>query len=368
MICGKIKCKKSDLDLLPTLLGGQSFRWKLIESTVKDDNHELDIKKSEDSDNFQKISSKSLNRQSTNNYKQKFIGVMYNNFWELQQSDDYLEYKIYASNSNLNQSKNFYDNLLIEYFNLNINLQELIEKWKLSSQHFEKINKQFSSIRLLKQEPFENIISFLCSQNNNIKRITTMIEWLCKNYGIKICSYHNYDYYTFPTIDSLYNDKDLESKLKLAKFGYRSKYITKTIQQIHEMGNIEWFKQLKLLPYFEAKEELLKLCGIGPKVADCICLMSLNHYGSVPVDTHIFKVAQKYYKKELELENNENLSKNNSIKKNIKNKSKMNKTQNITPVLYDKIGNMFRNVYGPYAGWAQLVLFCSDLKQFQDKV
>lgn len=117
-------------------------------------------------------------------------------------------------------------------------------------------------------------------------------------------------------------------------------------------GYLEWFDTLQNLDYKDAHVELTKLTGIGPKVrlpsiylaffrlcnflfrfqvADCICLMSLSHLQAIPVDTHVFKIAAQHYI--------QNLS---GIK-------------SVTPKIYSQIGDRFREVYGPLAGWAQTV-------------
>lgn len=78
------------------------------------------------------------------------------------------------------------------------------------------------------------------------------------------------------------------------------------------------------------------------QVADCICLMSLNHLEAIPVDTHVLKIAAEYY-----LPNERHI-------------------KSMTPKLYAEIGDAFRTVYGPMAGWAQTVLFCADLTKFKE--
>ena len=98
---------------------------------------------------------------------------------------------------------------------------------------------------------------------------------------------------------------------------------------------------LRCLPYDEAKAELLKLSGIGPKVADCILLMSLDQPSAIPVDTHVFQIAKKYLP---------HLAKNKSV----------------TDKVYKEIGDHFRGLYGSHAGWAHSVLFSADLKHLKD--
>ena len=134
-------------------------------------------------------------------------------------------------------------------------------------------------IRILKQDPIETIISFIISANNNIPRIKTIIENICLHYGTKIN-----DYYTFPTLDQL-NKIPLEF-FKEIKCGYRDKYLFETIKMLKKI-NIE---DLYKLPTIELKKELLKLKGVGGKVADCILLFGFSRTDVFPTDTWIKKV------------------------------------------------------------------------------
>ncbi|CAG9559190.1 unnamed protein product [Danaus chrysippus] len=193
---------------------------------------------------------------------------------------------------------------------------------------------------MLNQEPVENLFSFICSQNNHISRISSLVEKLCINYGEEICQFEGVTYYAFPDVENLMDIK-VESKLRELGFGYRAKFIQKSAAQIVEWGGEEWFKRLKDMKYKDARQELIKLCGIGPKVADCICLMSLNHLEALPVDTHVYQIAATNYLPHL--------------------KGK----KSVTEKMYSEIGDHFRCLYGDKAGWAHTVLFCADLKKFQ---
>lgn len=169
-----------------------------------------------------------------------------------------------------------------------------------------------------------------------------MIEKLCKQYGEQICEIDDIKYYAFPEVDSL-ADSWVESELRCLGFGYRAKFIQKSAAQILEWGGDDWFKSLQVMKYKDAKQELMKLHGIGPKVADCICLMSLNHLEALPVDTHVYQIAAQNYLPHLRGK------------------------KNVTEKMYVEIGDHFRNLFGDLAGWAHTVLFCADLKKFQQK-
>lgn len=157
-----------------------------------------------------------------------------------------------------------------------------------------------------------------------------MVEKLARLYGEKICEIEGITYYTFPKIDSLAQD-NVESVLKKEGFGYRAKYINESAKLIVKEGGEKWLNDLTKLQYEDAKNKLMTLTGIGPKVADCICLMSLGHLGAIPVDTHVYQIARKFYMPGLP------------------------KRKTVTTKIYKDIGDHFRDLYGPLAGWAHTV-------------
>lgn len=96
--------------------------------------------------------------------------------------------------------------------------------------------------------------------------------------------------------------------------------------------------------YQDAHRELTALYGVGHKVADCVCLMSLDKPEAIPVDTHVWSIALDNYMPHLK------------------------KTKNMTDKAYREVGNFFRQLFGPYAGWAHSILFAADLRQFKAKI
>ncbi len=139
-------------------------------------------------------------------------------------------------------------------------------------------------IRILRQDPFETIISFLISQNNNISRITKSIFYLCEKLGKKVEFLG--ERYAFPTSQALAN-APIEL-LKEAGLGYRCPYVSECAKKVAN-GEID-IQYLKTLPTELLKKELLKIKGVGEKVANCITLFGFSRLDSFPVDTWIEKV------------------------------------------------------------------------------
>ncbi|KAF5275197.1 hypothetical protein FQR65_LT04229 [Abscondita terminalis] len=302
----ELNCNVKELQLLGTLNGGQSFRWK---------------------------------KQHVQEGFEQWIGVFKERVWVLEQHPECLKCHVYQKDTLEN---NQLESILRDYFQLDlINLEEYYEKWSVNDPYFKEAAQQFYGIRILQQEPVENIFSFICSQNNHISRISSMVEKLALFYGSKICDVNGTEYYSFPKVDDLAHPS-VEEKLRNNGFGYRAKYITKAAQEIVNNGGTEWLEKLKQMDYDDAKKNLITLTGIGPKVADCICLMSLGHLEAIPVDTHMYQIAARLYI------------------------PKLNQKKTITESIYKEIGDHFRKLYGPLAGWAHTILFCADLKKFKE--
>lgn len=146
-------------------------------------------------------------------------------------------------------------------------------------------------IRILRQELFETIICFLISQQNNIPRITKCVDTLCGLFGEKKRNFRGEEYYAFPSPEHLAALSSAD--LAPCRLGYRDRYVLETSRMI-AAGGVD-IKKLPRMSCGEAKKELMKLCGVGVKVADCICLFSLHHTDAFPIDTHIRSVLLKYY-------------------------------------------------------------------------
>lgn len=195
--------------------------------------------------------------------------------------------------------------LVKHYFNLDHNLERLYEQWAAADANFKKKAPKFTGVRILRQDTWEALVGFICSSNNNIVRISQMVEKLCTHYGPLIGHVGGQAFHDFPRPERLINP-NVETHLRQLGFGYRAKYLWQTAVMVHEKG-IEWLDRLRnpespLLGcgpsyagpmveggregYRRAHEALLELQGVGPKVADCVCLMGLGWGEAVPVDTH----------------------------------------------------------------------------------
>lgn len=139
--------------------------------------------------------------------------------------------------------------VLVNFFRLesDVCLTSLVDGWARCDPVFkEKAN--CNGIRLLRVDPLEAMISFICSANNNIGRITKMVNSLCSTYGQLVATIDDQSYYKFPTLESMHR-RDCESVLRSHGFGYRAKYIHKCVQQVLERGGEEWLQSLKKRTY-----------------------------------------------------------------------------------------------------------------------
>lgn len=146
-----------------------------------------------------------------------------------------------------------------------------------------------NGIRVFNQDPFEALISFIISANNNIKRISGIVERLSKSYGKKII-FENDIFYSFPTPEDIANISIDE--LKMLGMGYRAPYVKSSAQRIAAGYNLELLRDI---PINEARKELLSFMGVGPKVADCVLLFSLGHMNAFPIDVWIERAVSNIY-------------------------------------------------------------------------
>ncbi|CAG8950501.1 hypothetical protein HYFRA_00006998 [Hymenoscyphus fraxineus] len=331
----KLPISLKELCIDTTLRCGQSFRWRKLENegwTCTLHGQILSLKQDESGLQYRSMRP---NISSSLDQKVQVTNAVIDDQNELEETE----------------------RLLKHYLNLEPNLSALYEQWSSVDPNFKKRAPRFTGIRILKQDAWEALIGFICSSNNNIVRISQMVHNLCLHYGPLIGHVNSQPFHDFPTPESL-TGPTVESHLRELGFGYRARYIARTATIVAKEKPEGWLQSLcnnddspdqKLPPggregYRRAHEELLNLQGVGPKVADCVCLMGLGWGESVPVDTHVWQFAQRDYK------------------------FGKGKHKSLTKATYDAVGDHFRQLWGIEAGWAHSVLFAADLKTFSDKV
>lgn len=189
--------------------------------------------------------------------------------------------------------------------------------------------KRYSGLQLLRQDPFQCCITFMASANANIQKIRNNLEKLCYMFGSKI-TIDEREFHLFPESHILADAN--EDRLLKCGLGYRAKYVKKAAKMI--TNKIINFDDTRQMNYYDAKKELMRIPGIGNKVADCILLFSLDKQEAFPLDRWIIKVLQKYYPKIFD-----------------------GISCNITDKQYDIIHERVVKYFGSYAGYAQQFLF-----------
>lgn len=170
-----------------------------------------------------------------------------------------------------------------EYFDLKTDYGQI--KKKLSKYEILKSPIGYGfGIRILKQDLFEVVISFIVSANNNIKRIKLILNRIKEKYGSKMNGY-----FAFPTREQLMAATEVDFAELGA--GYRAKYLYEVLRQVDEKTLLQWGE----LPTRELRKKLLTLMGIGPKVADCVLLFGYGRGDVFPVDTWIEQMYDRFY-------------------------------------------------------------------------
>lgn len=181
--------------------------------------------------------------------------------------------------------------IVINYFDLNRNYSEIKHKLSKIDENVNLSVKYGEGIRILNQDLWETIISFIISANNNIPRIKGIIERLSQKYGKEI-DWNGEKYYTFPTPEEL-RDVEVQDFREIGT-GFRDIRLYETTKTILEKRlNL---KELYNIDTLKAREELLTLSGVGPKVADCILLFSdLKRFDVFPIDVWVRRVMNELY-------------------------------------------------------------------------
>ena len=227
-----------------------------------------------------------------------------------------------------------YKNTKTDFFRKRDNIKKVIKSIS-NDPATKKAVREYPGLRIIDQDPFQCLISFIVSSNSNIQKIKQNLENISKKFGNKI-AFENMEFYQFPeskqiacaSINEIYD----------CGVGYRAKYIKKAAEIIHS-GEIK-LHDLKKTNYEEAKRYIKNIPGVGNKVADCIMLFSLDKLEAFPLDRWTTRILQKYQKFEIG-------------------------TKTITDKQYDKLHEKIVNYFGPYAGYSQQFLFKMERERHQ---
>ncbi len=196
--------------------------------------------------------------------------------------------RLYSDGSDIvidGASKEDYNSIWRMYFDLERDYDKIISAIS-ADEKLKEITDLTGNIRVLRQEPWETLCSFIISQNNNIPRIKGIIERLCENFGEKIDGG-----YAFPSAERL--SKCEVDELAPLKCGFRAKYITDAAKKVAS-GEVDLYG-LCDMSLEAAAGELMKIKGVGPKVAACTLLFGCGHIESFPVDVWIKRAMEKLF-------------------------------------------------------------------------
>ena len=227
----------NNFDITQTLDCGQAFRWQ----------------------------------KSENN---KWRGIAYGRYLEIQQQNNIVTF--------FNTTEDEFNNIWRKYFDLDRDYGKIIKN--ISGNDVLKSAAEYGKgIRVLRQEPWEALCSFIISQNNNIPRIKGIVDRLCENFGEKINGG-----YTFPSAETI-SRLTLDDLLVL-RSGFRAKYILDAAKKVAD-GTID-FTLLDKLTTDEAREKLMQIYGVGAKVADCAMLYGMGKLDAFPKDVWIKRALE----------------------------------------------------------------------------
>jgi N-glycosylase/DNA lyase len=188
-----------------------------------------------------------------------------------------------------NTSKKDFLEIWVDYFDLNRDYS--IIKNHIRDEKLDDIIEFGKGIRILDQDEWETLVSFIISANNRILMIKRVIENLSQKYGDYIGTYKRNKYYSFPTPETL--NLTTENEIRKMKTGFRAKYIKDAAEIVS--NDEDWLYSLKGLTYDTALKEIKKIKGVGDKVGNCILLFSMNKYEAFPVDIWMKRIMGEIY-------------------------------------------------------------------------
>jgi N-glycosylase/DNA lyase len=252
-----------------------------------------------------------------------WYGVAGNNVFKVRQVEERLEYA--------NVDAGFVEH----YFSLDEDLQKISRSIN-KDPHIGKAVKQYWGLRLIRQDPWECLVSYICATYKSIAAIKRMLNSLAQKFGEK-AELDGFEFYTFPHCQKLAGAS--EADLACCGLGYRAKYLLETSRCIRrEHFDLE---SLRKLPYAEAKKALMDFPGVGAKVADCVLLFSLGKTEAFPVDVWVKRVLLNHYGDKLP----------GGLVRRLLGRESLSSSD------YKRLNEFGVGYFGEYAGWAQEYLY-----------
>lgn len=259
-----------------------------------------------------------------------WIGMIDDVLLKLRVEDNYL---------NVQSSEPIHKSRVKEFFRFDDRF-DIIMKQLNRNKEFKEISSSIKGLRLLRQDPWECLISYICSRNCKIVMINRMLFDLSKNLGKKV-SWDNFTDYCFPSPEIISKSKLTELSRCRFRFGKIQANEIREIAKVVCSKELD-FDKVKKMAYPEAKVKLMSIGhGIGNKVADCVLLFSLDKLESFPVDVWIARALIELYGQQF----------------NSKLINKIKRKQNLTPKEYTLLSDFGRQYFGKYAGYAQEYIY-----------
>lgn len=243
----EIIIKVKTFNLKYTLECGQCFRWKKVDSE-----------------------------------KIEYVGVIKDRVIKIKQVND----KLYVKSSNMDKLKD----VVYEYFDLNTDYEKIEDTISKIDLNVNKAVSNTTGIRILNQDFFETLMSYIISSNNNIPRISKSVNVISEKYGKKVI-FEEEEYYLFPTPTELKDVTDEE--YQKCGVGFRARYLKHAVEDM--LNNKIDIKNVDNVDTNVLKEKLLQIMGVGPKVADCVLLFSCKKGEVFPIDVWVERIMTNIY-------------------------------------------------------------------------
>ena len=185
-----------------------------------------------------------------------------------------------------NTTKDDFEKIWYDYFDLSLDYGKIRDEISKIHSVLCEAAKYAPGIRILRQEPYEALCTFIISQNNNIKRIKGIVQRLCESFGEKIDGG-----YAFPTAEKM--SRLSPDDLAPLRAGFRNRYLVDAAQKVAS-GEVD-LEKCRYCDYDEARAELMKITGVGVKVADCTLLFGLHRIEAFPVDVWMKRAMEKLF-------------------------------------------------------------------------